>query len=100
MMCDAMDVEAFDNYRQNHQPFLFSHHGYPEGQGSEAQRLLKIDLEAQKQDTMSKMDLWDSRPEFHTQFPLKVFRDKINQEIRTAKYLHTIREQGKLHIAS
>jgi hypothetical protein len=100
MMRDAMDVEAFDNYRQNHQPSLFSHHGYPEWQGSEAQRLLKIDLEAKKQDTMSKMDLWDSRPEFHAHFPLKVFRDKINQEIRTAKYLHTIRERGKLHVAS
>jgi hypothetical protein len=100
MMRDAMDIEAFDNYRRNHQPSLFSHHGYPEWQGSEAQRLLKIDLEAKKQDTMSKMDLWDSKPEFYEHFPLKVFRDKINQEIRTAKYLHTIKERGKLHVAS
>jgi hypothetical protein len=100
MMRDAMDIEAFDNYRRNHQPSLFSHHGYPEWQGSEAQKLLKIDLEAKKQDTMSKMDLWDSKPEFYEHFPLKVFRDKINQETRTAKYLHTIKERGKLHVAS
>jgi hypothetical protein len=60
MMRDAMDVQAFNNYRRNHQPSLFSHHGYPEWQGSEAQRLLKIDLEAKKEDIMSKMDLWNS----------------------------------------
>ena len=95
-----MDVEAFDNYRRNHQPSLFSHHGYPEWQGSEAQRLLKINLEGKKKDTMSKMDLWDSTPEFHEHFRLKAFRDKINQEIRTAKYLHSIRERGKLHVES
>jgi hypothetical protein len=69
MMRDAMDIGAFDNYRRNHQPSLFSHHGYPEWQGSEAQRLLKIDLEAKKQDSMSKMDLWDSKPEFSEHFP-------------------------------
>jgi hypothetical protein len=100
MMRDEMDIEAFDNYRRNHQPSLFSHLGYPEWQGSEAQRLLKIDLEEKKQDTMSKVDLWNSKPEFCENFPLKVFRDKINQEIRTAKYLHTCRERGKLHVAS
>jgi hypothetical protein len=100
IMLNAMDIKAFDNYRKNHQPSLFSHHGYPEWQGSEAQRLLKIDLEAKKQDTMSKMDLWDLKPEVHEHFPLKVFRDKINQEIRTAKYLYTIKERGKLHVAS
>ena len=100
MMRDAMDIGAFDNYRRNHQPSLFSHHGYPEWQGSEAQRLLKIDLEAKKQDTMSRMDLWDSKPEFYEHFPLKVFRDKLNQEVRTAKYLHTLRERGKLHVES
>ena len=99
-MRDAMDIEAFDNYRRNHQPSLFSHHGYPEWQRTEAQRLLKIDLEAKKQDTISKMDLWDMKPEFYEHFPLKVFRDKINQEIWTAKYLQTIKERGKLHLAS
>jgi hypothetical protein len=100
-MRNDMDIKAFNNYRQNHQPSLFSHHGYREWQGSEAQRLLKIDLKANKQDTMSKMDLWDLRPESYKHFPLnKVFRDKINQETQTAKYLHTIKERGKLHISS
>jgi hypothetical protein len=48
----------------------------------EAQRLnLKIHLKAKKKNTMTKMDLWDLRPEFYEHFPLKVFRDKINQEI-------------------
>jgi hypothetical protein len=65
-----------------------------------AQRLLKINLEAKKQDTMSKMDHWDSKAEFYKHFPLKVFRDKINQEIRTAEYLHTFCERDKVHVES
>jgi hypothetical protein len=65
MMCDAMDIEAFDNYRQNHQPSLFFLHGYLERQVLEAQRLLKINLDPKKHDITSKMDLWDSKPEFY-----------------------------------
>jgi hypothetical protein len=49
-----IDKEAFDKYRENHQPSLFSHKGFPEWQGSEAQRLLKLDIEADKHNQMSK----------------------------------------------
>jgi hypothetical protein len=33
-------------------------------------------------------------------FPLDAFRDKLKQEIGTAKYLHTIKERGIEHRAS
>ena len=96
----SMDEEAFNIFLHNHKPSLFSHKGYPEWQGSNAQSLLRGDIEADKHNGMSKIDLWDSRAEYFEDFPLDVFRDKIKQEIRTAKYLHTCREKGKLHVAS
>jgi hypothetical protein len=95
-----IDQEAFEKYRENHQPSLFSHKGYPEWQGSEAQRLLKLDIEAGKHTQMSKTDLHESKIEYYENYPLDAFRDKIYQELRTAKYLHTCRERGVLHVAS
>jgi hypothetical protein len=100
MLRAEIDQEAFEKYRQNHQPSLFSHKGYPEWQGSEAQRLLKLDIEAGKHTQMSKTDLHESNIEYYENFPLDVFRDKVYQEIRTGKYLYTCLERGKLHVAS
>ncbi len=67
---------------------------------SEAQRLLKLDIEAGKHTEMSKTDLHESKIEYYENYPLDAFRDKIYQELRTAKYLHTCRERGVLHVAS
>jgi len=100
MVRAEIDQEAFEKYRENHQPSLFSHKGYPEWQGSEAQRLLKLDIEAGKHTRMSKTDLHESNIEYYGNFPLDAFRDKFYQEIRTGKYLHTCLEMGKLHVAS
>ena len=33
-------------------------------------------------------------------FPLAAFRKKLEQQIKTAKYLHTIKERGIEHRAS
>ena len=43
----------------------------------------------------SKKEFWMSQPAYHDKFGLKQFRDKIKQEIGTAKYIHTLREKGK-----
>jgi len=96
----AIDEEAFEIFRNNHQVSLFSHKGYPEWQGSEAQKYALIDIEQGIHKTMSKLQWWESRNEYFENFPLGVFRDKIKQEIRTAKYLYTCRVRGKLHVAS
>ena len=74
--------------------------GYIEYQGSEAQKLLLKDIDDGVHLTMTKKKLWASRPEYYENFPLKTFRDKFWQEIRTEKYLHTIVVKGKRHKAS
>lgn len=92
----ALDQEAFDNFIQNHPSrALLSKKGYIQWQGSEAQKLLLDDIAANRHTTMSKSDLYGSRREYYENFPLDVFRDKLSQEIRTARYLHTLRVKGK-----
>ena len=84
------DLEAFRTYKSNHKPSLFSHKGYIQWQGSNAQELLWDDLDAYLKDPdMKPKDLWSSRKEYRDEFPLDAFRDKIKQEIRTQKYLRT-----------
>ena len=96
------DQEAFDLFVQNNEVSLFSKKGYIQWQGSESQRLLLKDIEAGKLEEFAgnKKDWYLSRPEFYNEFPLNVFRDKIKQEVGTAKYLHTLKEKGKMHKSS
>ena len=97
----ASDEQAFNTFVQNHDVSYFSNRGgYIQWQGSKAQELLKTDIDNGLLDTLSKQALWGSREEYSTNFPLKVFRDKIYQELRTAKYLHTLKVKGKHYKAS
>jgi len=90
-----LDQEAFDNYRTNHKEVsYYSHHGYIQWQGSKAQEQCLNDIKDGIH-LKGKMKLWASKPEYYQNFPLKVFRDKLNQELRTAKYLYTLEERGK-----
>jgi hypothetical protein len=70
------------------------------GKVSEAQELLGEDMEGGLHERLGKKELWGSRPEYYESFPLTAIRDKIYQEIRTAKYLHTCLVKGKLHKSS
>jgi hypothetical protein len=94
------DQAAFDVYVENNEVSTMSHKGYIQWQGSESQRLLKEDMEDGEMEKYAdqkfpKMKFWQSRPEYYNEFPLHVFRDKIQQEIGTAKYLHTLKVRGK-----
>ena len=66
-------------------------------QGSEAQELAKNNISENSHVTMGKQGFYGLRPEYYENFPLKDFRDKIYQEVRTTKYLHTINVKGKRH---
>jgi hypothetical protein len=88
------DLAAFKRYMQNHEVSYFSHKGYIQWQGSDAQDMLLDDIMNGLHIGNKPKKLWESRPEYFEQFPLNAFRSKIEQEIRTAKYLHTCREKG------
>ena len=55
--------------------------GYPRWQDSEADQLLKTDIEAGIGTSLKPEQLWKSRTEYQS-FPLHVFRKHIYQEIR------------------
>ena len=93
------DLDAFDNYISNHVVSVVSRKGYPQWQGSNAQLLLLTDIENDLHKTKPQV-LWESRPEYRNEFPLKAFRSKLEQEIRTAKYLHTVKMKGVQYKAS
>ena len=90
-----LDQEAFDNYVEHTEVASFSSKGYIQWQGSDAQKLCQEDIESSFHKSMSRLDLYGSREEYYTNFPLDAFRDKVRQEIRTAKYLHTLKVKGK-----
>ena len=94
------DQAAFDVHVENNEVSTMSHKGYIQWQGSESQRLLREDVEDGEMEKYAdqkfpKMKFWQSRPEYYNEFPLNVFRDKIAQELGTAKYLHTLKVRGK-----
>ena len=94
------DQAAFENFKANHPVSLFSYKGYIQWQGSEAQESLLEDMEAGLHQSMGKKALWEHRNEYYENFPLNAFRDFVYQEVRTSKYLHTLKVKGKTHKAS
>ena len=94
------DLEAFENYISNHKPVADSVRGYPQWEGSEAQKQLNKEIdEGTINDAVTgkrrkPSDVRDGH-EAYLDFPLKVFADHIDQEIGTRKYYHTLKEKGK-----
>jgi hypothetical protein len=94
------DEQHFAECLKNHPGSAFSNKGCMQWQGSEARELTKKDIADNLHLTMGKQALYGLQPESYENFPLKDFRGKIYQEVRTAKYLHTINIKGKRHKAS
>ena len=89
------DEEAFFIFCKNHPKATVAAKGtYPEWEGSEAQKLLLIDLDNGLHKEKTKEALWKSKAVYQ-QFPLKVFREHIYQVFRTNKYLNHIKKTGK-----
>jgi len=90
----GLDQEAFDNYKKNHpNASFYSHKGYIQWQNSAAQAQAQIDIAAGLQ--RHGEDLWSSNSVYYKNFPLDVWRDKMAQEVRTKKYLHTLEVKGR-----
>jgi hypothetical protein len=75
------DAVALVHDRRIHPKVAHTPKGYPRWDGSEAQRLLKEDMESSGTNRFEPSVLRETRPEYEV-FPLKVFRDHIYQEAR------------------
>jgi hypothetical protein len=94
------DRKAFEVYKKLHKAASHTPHGYIQWQGSGAQELIWDDIHDGKLESMTPQELWESREEYRLEFPLNVFRQKVEQERRTAKYLHTVKVRGVEHKSS
>ena len=76
------DSAALAHDLQVRPPAANNPRGYPRWDGSEAERLLKIDINGCMHSNMKPHILYQKRKEYQ-EFPLEVFRDHIYQEIRS-----------------
>lgn len=94
------DRKAYDRFISRHQPSQFNKFGFVQYEGSSIQEQLRSDIADSKHETMAKLDLFRSNELYYGNMDLKTFRDRISQEINTAKYLNGLRVRGKVHKAS
>ena len=88
------DLAAFQVAKQNHPPPARNHRNEPQWNGSEAQRLLKKDIDDDVHKVLWPEDQHKSKPA-HQEFSLDAFRDHMHQEVQTRKYLHTLKIRSK-----
>jgi hypothetical protein len=83
----ASDSAALARDRLIYPKKTHNHRGEPRWEGSEAERLLRLDMDDGKHNRMKPMDLYNSREEYYANYPLAVFRGHINQEDKRRKYI-------------
>jgi hypothetical protein len=92
----VFDQEAFDNFIARYPVSQFSHKGYIQWQGSDAQeKFNKLMEKGELPIGFDKEKVYSTYGVFFTNFTLPVFREKVYQELGTAKYLHTLEIRGK-----
>jgi hypothetical protein len=74
--------------------------GLIQWQGSGAQEAAKEDNANNMLQNIGYRQMYDNRSVYHQDFPFDDFRDKIRQEARTGKYLHTLKVKGMQHQSS
>jgi len=85
----AADSAALAHDRQIHPKKTHNYRGEPRWEGSEAERLLREDMDEGKHETMKPMKLYQSRPEYKQHcFTVDVFRGHIHQEVRHRKFMN------------
>ena len=89
------DVEALETFIKNNPKSTHTHKGYPEWEGSEAQRLLNIDIDNNDHKPKGGPKVLHASKAQYRLFPLKVFREHIYQELDTRKFYHTLKVKGK-----
>ena len=83
----ASDSASLTRDRHIHPKASHNHRGEPRWEGSETERLLRLDMDEGKHENMKPIDLYQTREEYYDNFPLKVFRKHIDQEKRRRKFL-------------
>jgi hypothetical protein len=86
-IAEALDSAALAHDRRIHPKAANNHRGEPRWEGSDAERLLRQDMDEGKHKTMKPQLLYNMRNEYYENYPLKIFREHIYQEEKRRKFL-------------
>ena len=91
------DQKAYDVFVSNHPVSIMSSKGYTQWKGSTSRKHAMEDINNQlHKEEKGWRGLWESRDIYKQEFPVfEAFRDKCKQEIKTSKYLYTIKVLGR-----
>ena len=90
------DEEALIHDRKLYPQTTHNSLNLPNWNGSEAQRLLKVDMDNKVNVSLKPKELYESRLEYQV-FTLKVFRGHIYQEIKTRKFLAQMANRNNIN---
>lgn len=85
------DKNALQKAINKHPVACLNHHGKPQWNGSVAQALLEYDMLHGKHTRMTPAELREERKEYKRALSVNDFRWKIRQNVRTEKYLYTLK---------
>lgn len=88
------DLQDLLRALKNFPPPTPNHRGEPQCNGSEAQKLLKEAVDRDDHMRMEPQELRRTKPQF-LEFALNTFRWKIHQEVKTRKYLYTLKPDAE-----
>jgi len=92
----ADDLAALQSDRLLYPKSTTDSNGELRWEGSDAERLLKLDIDEGKHDQMKPEDLKKTRKEYNVEgLDLKTFRGHIHQEIKTRKWHAYLKEKGE-----
>lgn len=91
----SYDAAALARDRKIYPKAEHNHRGEPRWEGSEAERLLRLDMDEGKHKIMKPIKLYHSRSEYNENYPLTVFRKHIGQEEQLRKYIEYRRTRKK-----
>lgn len=80
----AEEAALLAHHKQHFPVSTHNHRGEPRWNGSDAERLLKLDVSAKEHELMCPQLLHGTRVEYQA-YPLEVFRKHIHQEVRSQK---------------
>ena len=89
----AEEFRLFQKDRELHPAPAFDANGHLRWQGSAAQSSLLEDIKNKKHLSMSKEELFLSRPEYHENYPKQYMYKKIDQLVKTEKFLKQMRKK-------
>jgi hypothetical protein len=91
----VLDERLFRHFKKDNPVSFKSYKAYPQCQGSDAQAFARDDLTHNRHITDGLKKMHNGNIDVNKPWPFAVYCDKLQQEIKTAKHLHTLEVEGK-----